>query len=116
MGANDRAEIDDAPAPGVEALNRLPHHESRALHVDVVVHVKASSVISVKGPPRKKPGSRRLSDAGPMPLGGARHYRCFAVRLGMFIILRDRRESVCTPSHNEQASTAALIKPMQARS
>jgi hypothetical protein len=41
MGADDGAEIDDAPALGTEALDRLLHHENRPEHVDVVVNVEA---------------------------------------------------------------------------
>src|ERR1700751_1525980 len=40
MRADDRAEINDAPALGAEPLDRLLHHENRAEHVDVVVDVK----------------------------------------------------------------------------
>src|SRR5580700_9461847 len=40
MRADDRAEINDAPALGAEPLDRLLHHENRPEHVDVVVDVK----------------------------------------------------------------------------
>lgn len=41
MGTDDGAEIDDAPALGAEALNRLLHHENRPEYVAVVVKVEA---------------------------------------------------------------------------
>src|SRR5258708_14764969 len=41
MRADDRAEVDDAPAVGAEALDRLLHGENRTENVDVVVEVKA---------------------------------------------------------------------------
>src|SRR5437899_8923616 len=39
--ADDRAEVDDAPAVGPEPLDRLLHGENRPQNVDVVVEVKA---------------------------------------------------------------------------
>src|SRR5258707_6431215 len=41
MRADDRAEVDDAPAVVPEPLDRLLHGENRAENVDVVVEVKA---------------------------------------------------------------------------
>src|SRR5258708_22544862 len=41
MRADDRAEIDDAPAVGPEPLDRLLRGENRPENVDVVVEVKA---------------------------------------------------------------------------
>src|ERR1700726_1972353 len=41
MRADDRAEVDDAPAVGSEFLDPLLHGENRAENVDVVVDVKA---------------------------------------------------------------------------
>src|SRR6266436_3841435 len=41
MRADDRAEVDDAPAVGPESLDRLLHGENRPENVDVVVEVKA---------------------------------------------------------------------------
>src|SRR5260370_5098678 len=41
MRADDRAEVDDAPAVGPEPLARLLHGENRPENVDVVVEVKA---------------------------------------------------------------------------
>src|SRR5258706_14344880 len=41
MRADDRAEVDDAPAVGPEPLDRLLHGENRPENVDVVMEVKA---------------------------------------------------------------------------
>src|ERR1700731_2899620 len=41
MRADDRAEVDDAPAVGPEPLDRLLSGENRPENVDVVVEVKA---------------------------------------------------------------------------
>src|SRR6202011_4577618 len=41
MRADDRAEVDDAPAIGPEPLDRFLHGENRPENVDVVVEVKA---------------------------------------------------------------------------
>src|SRR6202022_3560947 len=41
MRADDRAEVDDAPAVGAESLDRLLHGENCPENVDVVVEVKA---------------------------------------------------------------------------
>src|SRR5437667_11292798 len=41
MRADDRAEVDDAPAVGAESLDRFLHGENRPENIDVVVEVKA---------------------------------------------------------------------------
>src|ERR1700757_3276899 len=41
MRADNRAEVDDAPAVGAEPLDRPLHGENRPENVDVVVEVKA---------------------------------------------------------------------------
>src|SRR5437667_5961289 len=41
MRADDRTEVDDAPAVGSEPLDRLLHGENRPENVDVVMEVKA---------------------------------------------------------------------------
>jgi hypothetical protein len=41
MRADNRTEVDNAPAVGSEALDRLLHGENRPENVDVVVEVKA---------------------------------------------------------------------------
>ena len=55
MRADDRAEVDDAPAVSAEPLDRLLHGENRPENVDVVVEVKALLVISAKAPKRNTP-------------------------------------------------------------
>ena len=42
MRADDRTEIDDAPALGAEPLERLLHHQNCLEHVRVAVGVKLS--------------------------------------------------------------------------
>ena len=167
IGADDRAEIDDAPALGTKALDRLLHHENRLEHVDVVVNVKALLADLRESAEAKEPGvvdqhvestedgvdffeepgdicgfghvgpdGNLLTPAAddslshpfgafpvrgvvtatrapaaasasaiplPMPLEAPVTIATLSVRLGMFIILRDRNEAVRGAAYNEQS-------------
>ena len=56
MRADDRAEVDDAPAVGAEPLDRLLHGENRPENVDVVVQVKAFFADLLEGAEAEDPG------------------------------------------------------------
>ena len=56
MRADDRAEVDDAPAVGPEPLDRLLHGENRPENVDVVVEVKPLFADLLEGAEAEYPG------------------------------------------------------------
>src|SRR5256712_11997546 len=72
MRADDRAEVDDAPAVGPEPLDRLLHGENRPENVDVVVEVKALF------------GEPRAGAEAEYPRGADQNVRSYTPRMPLF--------------------------------